>query len=346
MTTLLPLAAALLLLAAPLAPAAWAQAPNSTQEVEDPGMDDTGKSKGAGNGQSQVQSEEPGQGQGNAQDKGAGSGGQPKFTIVQFPSGDLKISGALFKPKGPGPFPAIIYNHGSEPSSAIGSGYGFVMRFYQKHGFVVFMPCRRGHTLRAQGQPVCSSEGEIFKAVGQNADAHTKNLQWLKEQETDNLDVEAGVAWLKQQPFVNKDLMLMTGLSFGGIQTVLASEKGLGMKAFIPFAPGAMSWKGVPELHEREKQALQNAKAPVFILQAQNDYNLGPSEYLGKVLDKKGGLNRHKVYPPFDPDNGPKAGHGGFATKGADIWGDDVFAFMKDVLGPKLTIVGGPSDKN
>lgn len=33
--------------------------------------------------------------------------------IVEFPSGDIALHGVLYKPDGPGPFPAVVYNHGS-----------------------------------------------------------------------------------------------------------------------------------------------------------------------------------------------------------------------------------------
>jgi len=72
----------------------------------------------------------------------------------------------------------------------------------------------------------------------------------------------------------------------------------LGVKAYIPFAAAAMSWEGNPLLRERLVQCVKNAKAPIFFLQAQNDYNLGPSEMLGEELKRKGGLNRSKIYPP------------------------------------------------
>ena len=35
--------------------------------------------------------------------------------LVSFPSGDLTLRGFLYRPTGPGPFPAIVWNHGSEP---------------------------------------------------------------------------------------------------------------------------------------------------------------------------------------------------------------------------------------
>ena len=35
--------------------------------------------------------------------------------VVTFPSGSLTLHGELYKPEGKGPFPAIVYNHGSAP---------------------------------------------------------------------------------------------------------------------------------------------------------------------------------------------------------------------------------------
>ena len=33
--------------------------------------------------------------------------------IVTFPSGEITLHGVLYKPEGAGPFPAVVYNHGS-----------------------------------------------------------------------------------------------------------------------------------------------------------------------------------------------------------------------------------------
>src|SRR6185503_16194611 len=32
---------------------------------------------------------------------------------ISFPSGALTLRGVLYRPPGPGPFPAVLYNHGS-----------------------------------------------------------------------------------------------------------------------------------------------------------------------------------------------------------------------------------------
>ena len=64
------------------------------------------------------------------------------------------------------------------------------------------------------------------------------------------------------------------------------------------------------DVHGVLKRAMLATTAPIFLIQAENDYNLGPSQYLGPVLDGKGGLNRHKLYPEFKPELGHKSGHG------------------------------------
>lgn len=268
------------------------------------------------------------------------------FQLVKIPSGKFTIYGALWKPEGNGPFPAMIYNHGSDPRVALVAGaqkgYGNLGPFYVKHGFVFLIPLRRGHEFGFNLKAICKSDGALFgdrvnSQVGQGADSHKRNMEFIHQQEVDNLDVEAAVDWLKQQPFVDPNKLVMSGISFGGIQTTLAAEKGMGVKAFIPFAPAAMSWQGIPELHERLKKAMQNAAAPVFLIQAQNDFNTGPSEYLGPVLDKKGAPNRHKLYPEFVPEQGHRAGHGGFATwpAGIAIWSPDVMPFINQAIGEK-----------
>ena len=155
-------------------------------------------------------------------------------------------------------------------------------------------------------------------------------------QDSYNRDVAAAVDWIKKQPFVDADRIVITGCSYGGIQTLLAAEKGLGAKAFVPFAPAAMSWANT-DLQNRLTECARNAKVPVFLIQAKNDYNIGPSETLGPVLKAKGGLNRSKVYPAFGTM--PQEGHGGFACweQGIAVWGPDVLAFLKEsgVMGAK-----------
>lgn len=62
--------------------------------------------------------------------------------LVSFP-GPAKsaLQGYLYIPEWTGPFPAILWNHGSETSSGIAT---VLTRFYMSHGCVFFMPHRHG----------------------------------------------------------------------------------------------------------------------------------------------------------------------------------------------------------
>src|SRR5579864_4080241 len=62
--------------------------------------------------------------------------------LVSFPGpGKSALQGYLYVPDGTGPFPAILWNHGSErhPGSQ-----PVLARFYMSHGFVFFVPHRHG----------------------------------------------------------------------------------------------------------------------------------------------------------------------------------------------------------
>jgi dienelactone hydrolase len=123
-------------------------------------------------------------------------------------------------------------------------------------------------------------------------------------------------------------------VSYGGIQTLLTAEKGLGLRAFVPFAPAAMSFANTA-LRERLVQAARNAQAPVFLIQAQNDYSIGPNELLTPHLKERGRPHSSKVYPAFGTTS--QQGHGAFACWSLGIieWGEDVGKFLDEALGKK-----------
>src|ERR1051325_2042104 len=62
--------------------------------------------------------------------------------LVSFPSHGLTLRGWLYKPEGNGPFPAIIWNHGSEKNPTAHPELGL---FYTRHGYALFLPVRHGH---------------------------------------------------------------------------------------------------------------------------------------------------------------------------------------------------------
>jgi hypothetical protein len=51
---------------------------------------------------------------------GRAQGAKPE--LITFTSGDLALKGFIWKPEGPGPFPAIVWNHGSLAGWSPGGG--------------------------------------------------------------------------------------------------------------------------------------------------------------------------------------------------------------------------------
>src|SRR5215475_313183 len=113
--------------------------------------------------------------------------------LVSFPSGELVLRGFLYKPQGAGPFPAIIWNHGSEK---LPGQQPELARYYTKLGFVFFTPHRHG-----QGRsPGAYIEDLIEKYAATEKNGTSVGKYVVKLQEEYNQDVVAAVEWLKGQP--------------------------------------------------------------------------------------------------------------------------------------------------
>lgn len=262
--------------------------------------------------------------------------------LVSFPSGELRLRGYLHLPVGTGaPAGAMIWNHGSEQAQVLRTT---LARFYTARGLVFFVPHRRGHGESPGQNPLVQMRAKLreglqvrrARAEANEADAGPARDELMRQvidiHEGCLEDTIAAVRWLERQPFVDPLRLFMSGSSHGGIQTLLAAEADVGMRAYVAFAPGAVGWHGNPELHERLLRAVRAARAPILIVQAQNDFDLGPSRVLGEALRRKGGSNMSRLYPPYGSSRDD--GHGAFACEGTDIWGEGVDAFLEAALSP------------
>jgi carboxymethylenebutenolidase len=240
---------------------------------------------------------------------------------VGFPSNGLTLRGWIYRPAGNGPFPAIVWNHGAEKTPSARPELGL---FCTQHGYVLFVPVRHGHS---------PSPGEYFgdtiqDYIASGADRLSIQKKVVALAEESNEDVVAALGWFKQQGYIMPNEIAVTGVAYGGLQSLLAAEKGLDLRACIAFSPAAMSW-GNREIRQRMIETVQSCKVPIFLLQAQNDYSLGPSDTLGPIIREKGGANQVKVYPAFGTTHAE--GEIGFACweEGIKIWGSDFLDFLK-----------------
>ena len=219
--------------------------------------------------------------------------GQAMGDEVSFQSSGMTLKGFLYRPHGAGPFPAILWNHGSEK---LPGWQPELAAFYNTQGLCVFHPASTWPWPLALASTLSIGKMRSNRRIRTTGKRCGRSRCGLLDEY--NPDVVAALAWLKSQPYVDKSRIIMSGCSYGGIQTLLTVEKGLGVRGFIPFAPAAMSWANL-ELRKRLLRSVKEAKAPLFLLQAENDYSTGPTEVLGAAIRKRGAPNQSKLYPVF-----------------------------------------------
>lgn len=245
---------------------------------------------------------------------------------VTFKSGDLTLAGYLYTPPGNGPFPAVLWNHGSERDPGAGPQFDSVAAVFVPAGFIVFAPMRRGHS---------DSQGEYIRESIQNESQRHGNAAGIRLGvellETSQVDDQlAGLAFLKHQSVVDTARLVVAGCSFGGIQTLFGAARHVGYRAAVSISPAALSWNNSPELQERLKKAAARIDIPVFLIQPAKDASLEPARVLGPILTPRNAANRVKVFPPVGPEAQQAHCFGG--AQGMHIWGPEVVAFVEAAL--------------
>ena len=242
--------------------------------------------------------------------------------VVSFRSGAITLQGTLYKPAGKGPFPAVVYNHGSAPGMLSKQALEVLGPVFARHGWVFFGPYRRGQGLSASAGPYIGDEiAEAKKKGGMTAGAATM----VRLLETDHLnDQLAALAWLRTQSFVDPDRVAVAGNSFGGIEVVLGAERA-SYCAAVDSGGAAQSWEDAPEVQALMTRAVRNSRAPIFFFQAENDYDLSPSLKLSAAMKDAGKEFEIKIYPPYGKST--QDGHT-FGYFGSSVWGADVIRFL------------------
>src|SRR6267143_3817332 len=107
----------------------------------------------------------------------------PAAEVISFPSGNVTLRGVLYRPEGTGPFPAVVFNHGSAmDSSAAIDALGPV---FAARGWVFFAPYRRGQGLSASAGPYIQDQIRAAVVHGGISEGASTLIRLL---ETDHLD--------------------------------------------------------------------------------------------------------------------------------------------------------------
>ena len=243
--------------------------------------------------------------------------GNPPYTEIFYKSGALRIQAYLYKPAGHGPFPLIVYNHGSRDGQERTEQPAlFVARVFLPAGYAVLVPERRGYG---------KSEGKIFRQeVGSNLEQ--KLINRLQEETS---DVLAGVDEVKNMPDIDTNRISIIGWSFGGIISLFAASRSDAFFAIVDQAGGSLTWNRSQALRLAMTSAARGIHIPLLCMDAEND---ATTESVNTICKSSSGNETElKIYSPFTPTQNPfgvAPGHLIFSGQVVSIWGRDVVGFI------------------
>jgi dienelactone hydrolase len=217
------------------------------------------------------------------------AGEPPSYIEVFYPSGALRIQAYLYRPPGNGPFPLVIYNHGSrEGRERESRAFAYIGRLLAQSGYAVLVPERRGYG-RSDGltftEEIHRDRGPFFVA----------------RMRAESEDVLAALDFLRTLPFVDQRRLGIMGWSFGGIVTIFAASRSDGFRAVVDQAGGALVWQNSPALREALPAAAQQVRAPVLLMVAQNDATTASITTVAEAIRGHNPATELIVYPPFIP---------------------------------------------
>lgn len=249
------------------------------------------------------------------------------YTTVYYKSGRLNIEAYLYRPKGDGPFPLVIYNHGSRAGNERAEvPFRYVANVLVAEGYAVLVPERRGYG---------KSDGPTYtEEVGQGDPAKMINRF---EEESD--DVLAALDYLKSVSFVDPKRMAIMGWSHGGIATILTASRSHAFVALIDQAAGALTWSHSPALQQKLTSAAREIRIPALCMDSQNDATTEAVTAVCNAIAVASNEKRTIIYPPFTPTSNPgniAPGHLIFSAQGISIWQIDLVLFLRRHLDRRL----------
>jgi dienelactone hydrolase len=216
-------------------------------------------------------------------------------------SGRTTLAITILRPRGDGPFGAMILNHGvplterarslESPELLLHTAAAFARR-----GYAVLMPLRRG--FGATGGAFAEDPGAC------------SNADYRRSERAAAGDVLAAYRFARTLPYVDGSRVILAGQSAGGVAALYAAaQTPPGLVAVLAFAAGRggdpAGHPGVPCAAARLAEVFgdigRSVRAPVLLYYAQNDLFFGPAASRSWFARLKAGGARaeYVLQPPF-----------------------------------------------
>jgi dienelactone hydrolase len=246
--------------------------------------------------------------------------------LIPFPAANVDMRTLVFRPRGEGPFPLAVINHGSTQdaesrTSAPMQEFEALTAWFVRRGYAVAIPERPGHG--RTGGPYLEDQGDCAEADYRRSGLATA------------ASIEVAIAYLTAQPFVRKNDVIVVGQSAGGWGALaLASQNPPGVRAVINFA-GGRGGRSYDQSNnncapDRLIAALrvfgQTARVPTLWIYTENDSYFPPdlSRRMAEEFGLAGGSVEYHLLPAFGTEGHVLAE----SRDTAHIWGPTLDAFL------------------
>ena len=223
---------------------------------------------------------------------------------VRIPApGGYELAATIIRPQGPGPFGAVVLNHGfsaeeKERHAESWQAFSAAAPVFARRGYAVIMPLRRG--FGATGGELAEDPGSCFRP------------HFFRGEEAAADDVMAAYDYARSLAYVDPQRMILAGQSAGGMVALFtaAMREPQGLVAVLGFAAGRGGGRepGVPcaaDALGRVFDAVgERIKVPVLLHYAQNDRFFGPgvSHAWFERLLAGGAQAEYVLQPPYGGD--------------------------------------------
>ena len=250
---------------------------------------------------------------------------QSGYSTVFYSSGALRIEAYIYRPAGAGPFPVVVYSHGSRKGSEREERpMAFVGAALAREGYLVVVPERRGYG---------TSDGKTF-AEDAGTDVGPRMIARL---EAEAGDVVAAMTYAATIDGADGKRLALVGFSQGGSVSVRAASLRPDVRALVNQAGGALTWPRSPDLRRALTDWAKALRMPVLCMDAANDATTDAVKAVCDAAHRAGAETQLKIYPPFTPASNPDniaPGHLMFGPgAGLAIWRPDAVAFLAATIG-------------